>query len=642
MKKFASFLLALMGVAIVSFVSCKVDAAPVAPGFNPKIVNRQDESINQVDYTSEGVLFVQEKNYLKDVVITGLYVNSDNGNEIPLTYEVCDNDVRDRLKKIRITIKSIPTEIQAEDIYDCSLWLKKGENGNQIEIPFKFAVKSSNSTEPVIPTPQITVQPSSADYILGSVPSSLSVTATISDGSALAYQWYKDGVAIPGETNATYTPSVIQEGSETYYVIVMREDGKKQVTSSNAVITVTAKDGVAVPTILVGATDSTIGYNSVSEIKPISITVSAISGAVVKGQWYKGSAIVGTEVEATEGKLEYTPTSYDSYYCEVWAEKDGKKSQNKTSGVFTVKENEMIITTSGLSSSGYVGEELSVSVSVNVSPVTITYQWYTTNASSSNDVEITGATSATYTPTEEGNYKCGVTVTSVTTGKSKPVTNSGTCVVVEKPANAAETPNITLQPTASVTVNEGETITFSVEANVTDGGTLTYQWYKNNLPINGATNATYTKENATKDDEGLYKVKVTNTLKGQTTSKDSTSANVTVNITVVLPENPVITTQPANVTVNEGETITLSVVANVSDSGTLSYQWYKGTAVISGATSATYTILSAAITDSGEYKVVVTNMLNDNTSSPVTSTTATVTVNAVVTDGNVGGSFDFN
>ena len=44
-------------------------------------------------------------------------------------------------------------------------------------------------------------------------------TATVTDGGTITYQWYKDDVAIEGETGATYTPDVSEAGSAVYKVV---------------------------------------------------------------------------------------------------------------------------------------------------------------------------------------------------------------------------------------------------------------------------------------------------------------------------------------------------------------------------------------------------------------------------------------
>lgn len=60
---------------------------------------------------------------------------------------------------------------------------------------------------------------------------------------------------------------------------------------------------------------------------------------------------------------------------------------------------------------------------------------------------------------------------------------------------------------ATTAVNSGETMTLTV---VVTGGLApyTYQWYKNNNAIAGATEATYAKASTTTADSGTYKVVV--------------------------------------------------------------------------------------------------------------------------------------
>ncbi|MEY2882102.1 MAG: hypothetical protein RLZZ15_4482, partial [Verrucomicrobiota bacterium] len=87
---------------------------------------------------------------------------------------------------------------------------------------------------------------------------------------------------------------------------------------------------------------------------------------------------------------------------------------------------------------------------------------------------------------------------------------------------------------------------------------------------------------------------------------------------------PSITTHPASTTVTAGTSVTLTVVA--TGTGTLSYQWKKAGANLTGATNASYTIASSATTDSGSYTVAVTNAVGTTTSNA-----ATLTVNAATT-----------
>src|SRR5215469_11255034 len=85
---------------------------------------------------------------------------------------------------------------------------------------------------------------------------------------------------------------------------------------------------------------------------------------------------------------------------------------------------------------------------------------------------------------------------------------------------------------------------------------------------------------------------------------------------------PYITTQPTDQTVTVGQTATFSVVA--SGTATLSYQWQKNGANISGATSSSYTTPTTTASDNGAtFKVTVSN-----SAGSVTSNAATLTVNA--------------
>lgn len=90
---------------------------------------------------------------------------------------------------------------------------------------------------------------------------------------------------------------------------------------------------------------------------------------------------------------------------------------------------------------------------------------------------------------------------------------------------------------------------------------------------------------------------------------------------------PNITVQPANQSVAEPSTATFSVTA-VTSGGALTYQWYRNTVLIGGATSSSYTTPANTVaSNNGDvFKVTVTD--NNDT---VTSNNATLTVTAPLT-----------
>ena len=201
---------------------------------------------------------------------------------------------------------------------------------------------------------------------------------------------------------------------------------------------------------------------------------------------------------------------------------------------------------------------------------------------------------------------------------------------------------------ADGTYKVGVTATaLSVEATVSDGGTLTYQWYKNEVKITGATSESYTPDTTTAG-KITYKVVVTNTnnsVNGEKTATAESSATVIVNdIVIKNAEKPTIKTGLAGGKYTVGATATgLSVEATVSDGGTLTYQWYKNEVKITDATSESY-IPSTAEAGTFKYKVVVTNTNNsvNGEKTAAAESSATVTVNGnedKIGSGNIG--FDF-
>ena len=147
---------------------------------------------------------------------------------------------------------------------------------------------------------------------------------------------------------------------------------------------------------------------------------------------------------------------------------------------------------------------------------------------------------------------------------------------------------------------------------------MAYQWKKNGSNIAGATSSTYTTPATTiEDNNALYSVVVSNSA-GTVTSSTAT-------LTVV-PVAPIITTQPANRTINAGQTATFSVVA--TGTAPLSYQWKKNGSDISAATSSIYTTDATAMAYSETaYSVVVSNDLGTATSN---NASLTVTVKPVI------------
>ena len=174
-------------------------------------------------------------------------------------------------------------------------------------------------------------------------------------------------------------------------------------------------------------------------------------------------------------------------------------------------------------------------------------------------------------------------------------------------------PAITTQPAAQ-TVISGQTAKFTVEAAGTP--TLRYQWKKGGTNIDGATGSSYTTPATELANSGnQYSVEVSN--------EQGTVTSEVVILTVT--KGPVITKEPAALTVNPGDKATFSVEATGTPDPT--YQWQKNGANVTageGATSNTYTTPATTIADDGaKFSVVVSN-----SAGTVSSKEAVLSVNA--------------
>ena len=426
--------------------------------------------------------------------------------------------------------------------------------------------------------PSITTQPANQSVTAGQT-ATFSVTAT--GTSPLSYQWQKNGSAISGAKSSTYTTPATAASDNNAQFSVTVTNTVSSVTSSAATLTVNVP-----PTISAQPASQTVNVGQAA-----TFSVTATGTGTLTYQWKKN----GTAISGATSASYTTPATAASDNGSSFTVAVTGAAGSVTSNAATLTVNAPpSIATQPASTTVNVGLTASFSVAA-AGTAPLTYQW------KKNGTAVSGATSASYTTpaTAASDNGSSFTVT-ITNGFGNTTSNAAT-LTVNVP------PTISAQP-ASQTVNVGQTATFSVTA--TGTGTLTYQWKKNGTAISGATAASYTTPATVTSDNGSS---FTVTVTSSTGNLTSNAATLTVNAP------PSITTQPANATVNVGQTASFSVAA--AGTAPLTYQWKKNGTAISGATSASYTTPATASTDTGSsFTVTITNGFGNTTSNAATLT----------------------
>ena len=205
------------------------------------------------------------------------------------------------------------------------------------------------------------------------------------------------------------------------------------------------------------------------------------------------------------------------------------------------------VITTDLTTTAVTGTELNV-VANAPDKGALSYEWH--KVSGNND-SVVGSNSATYTANDAGEYYVVVTNTR---NSLTATTKSATCNVGTKVDAAKPTFGTDLKATGYV----GDKLT--VKASVTDKGTVSYQWYKNGMPLSGETGESYTPTEA-----GKYYVIATNTkndVNGDKTAQTkSTECNVSAKTTITNGNASLTITAPAKDAQVANSTVTGSGVA---------------------------------------------------------------------------------
>lgn len=240
----------------------------------------------------------------------------------------------------------------------------------------------------------------------------------------------------------------------------------------------------------------------------------------------------------------------------------------------------------------FVGQRATFDVGVSGAPI-LSFQW------SRNGVAIAGATAARYVTDPLTLADNGANFTVTVSNDAGSVTSTAATVTV-KPG-----PSITTQP-QSASVAVGASVTLSVAGS---GEQLTYQWYRDETPIGGATSASYTLTAAAADDGAVFRALVIN--------PGGFAVSDPAVLTVV--GAPQITVQPVSQTVAVGDDVIFGVRAFGGD---LQYQWRRDGVAVDGAVGPVLLVNDVSAAEQG----VSWSVLISNPRGEVTSASATLAV----------------
>jgi hypothetical protein len=384
---------------------------------------------------------------------------------------------------------------------------------------------------------------------------------------SLTYQWYRDGAAIAGETEETYTVVIADSLAEITVGVTATLLGYNDLKLTSDPVTASEVMRYTVSP-----------RPSITGIPQVGRTLTATSAEWTPApdsfdyQWLRNSVAIAGATEETYDlvgadagtlvSVRITPV-LDNYVPIV---RVSQPTSTVSSGVYTEKP---IPTISGVTA---VGQLLTAGTTGwDPTPTSFNYVWLR------NGIAITGATSSTYRlVAADRGFVISVRVTPVLTGYTSTAKTSEVTGVV-----ATGTFATTTVPTISGTVAVGQTLTAATAA-WNPAASISYQWKRGGTAISGATSAQYTVAPA---DAGN---RLTVTATG--TADEITSGSTTSSQTIIVPAlsftggaSAVIAGDPS---VGATLSVTFGTLSPTPDS--VAYQWKRDGTDIVGATGATY------------------------------------------------------
>lgn len=177
----------------------------------------------------------------------------------------------------------------------------------------------------------IETQPQDITVTQGEITGSVSVVASVAPNATLTYQWYsnstdsnRNGVALGGETSASFVLPVTLEVGEHYFYCVVGAEGATAVHSEAATVTVEAEK----PVITIQSHPAPISVTEGDITESLSVTATVSQGETLAYQWYSNttaSSTGGTPIENSTDATWPIPSTLTAgayhYFCELSSER---------------------------------------------------------------------------------------------------------------------------------------------------------------------------------------------------------------------------------------------------------------------------------------------------------------------------------
>lgn len=396
---------------------------------------------------------------------------------------------------------------------------------------------------------------------------------SINNATTPTFQWKKNNVVITGATTANYT--VTEAG--TYQLTVTETQG----CTISEQLTVVVQYPIGFSATIQNSGDYQSCNSTTCTLSLNSIIAQTSTGNIAVNlpnpnftyQWLLNNAPIAGAT---------SPTNTISN-----ATQNGSYKLRVTIPSFTPIESNAIsialqIQTPVITAVGALCGTNSVQLNSSITNAVFTYKWY------KNNTLITGASSPSYSTNQAGNYHL--------------VISNGSCSVTSNAINLEQnsiTATLNL-PTTSILI-PGETKAITVSTNAVNPS---FQWYRNNAIITGATSATF---NATTD--GTYKVIVNQTTGCNATQEASCSLIYPTSfaVTITADENYYsCSSEEATLSMSSFNAIAgTEMVSLLGNTFNYTYEWYKNGSLVLSAAANTFLVTSSVENGTYELRIVI-------------------------------------